>query len=387
MENGLWNGQLLIASEIAKIYETEKEVRKASGRKELRCPDSDCQHPLLRYCHGEIKDAFFAHLNNECCDYADFDRENTQIMKTVRKIVYEHFKANGYQVRPEVKVLDHHYTHLLFDMVGGNTIALEIGTQHLSANRMENLTDEYRQKGIEVKWIVIGNTEITLHEDQTYFLKRYLLNESKNKDLLVISWNGYEIAQYKVDPNQYEYNGRLVASDNYPATYAEFAPLGALRFDGTELSLIGFAERYDIWLKKKKSAFAKRVVQLEEEASQRMEGIHQQAVEKNRLYRERQMLLKKAEYLSSSNSSIVGTHILSGLPQQEVSYEQLKQEVIPMIAQQEIPARDSTGKRWIKCEKCGRIDTEANFVSYGGIHHVNLGTCNDCSGSRRPSKR
>ncbi len=106
MENGLWKGQPLIATEIAKYYPFEKEVRKASGRKELRCPDPDCQHPNLRYCHGEKKDAYFAHLNNKHCDYADFDKENTQIMRSVRKIIYEHFKSMGYQVRLEVKVLD-----------------------------------------------------------------------------------------------------------------------------------------------------------------------------------------------------------------------------------------------------------------------------------------
>ena len=55
MENAIWNGITIIASDISKDYEKEKQVRKASGRKELRCPDTDCKHPVLRYCHGEIK--------------------------------------------------------------------------------------------------------------------------------------------------------------------------------------------------------------------------------------------------------------------------------------------------------------------------------------------
>ena len=50
---------------------------------ELYCPDPECDHKILRYCHGEIKEAFFAHLNNESCDYANFDKENTQTMRTV----------------------------------------------------------------------------------------------------------------------------------------------------------------------------------------------------------------------------------------------------------------------------------------------------------------
>lgn len=55
MENCLWNGKALIATEVAQIYELEKEIRKASGRKEICCPDPECQHPILRYCHGEKK--------------------------------------------------------------------------------------------------------------------------------------------------------------------------------------------------------------------------------------------------------------------------------------------------------------------------------------------
>ena len=87
MENALWNGKLYTAAEIAESYELEKSVRKASGRKELRCPDADCPSPVLRYCHGEIKSAFFAHLDNCTCDYAEFDKENTQLMRKVKRTI------------------------------------------------------------------------------------------------------------------------------------------------------------------------------------------------------------------------------------------------------------------------------------------------------------
>ena len=46
---------------------------------------------------------------------------------------------------------------------------------------------------------------------------------------------------------------------------------------------------------------------------------------------------------------------------------------------QEHPFRDPAGKRWVRCEHCGQIFTEDNFVIYGGIHHANLGTCKECS--------
>ena len=92
-----------------------------------------------------------------------------------------------YKVQLEVKIIDHHYTHLLFELPDGKTIAVEIGTQQLSKNRMDNINEKYKSKGIAVKWIVICDTKKIVQENPTYFLKRYLLNESKNKGLLVIS--------------------------------------------------------------------------------------------------------------------------------------------------------------------------------------------------------
>ena len=70
MENALWKEQPISASEIAENYTLEKEIRKASGNKELRCPDQECQYPVLCYCHSKIKDAYFSHLNNKGCEYA-----------------------------------------------------------------------------------------------------------------------------------------------------------------------------------------------------------------------------------------------------------------------------------------------------------------------------
>ena len=47
--------------------------------------------------------------------------------------------------------------------------------------------------------------------------------------------------------------------------------------------------------------------------------------------------------------------------------------------QQHTQVRDAEGNRWIKCEYCGSIAKESEFTSYGGLNHVNLGTCKKCS--------
>ena len=186
MERAKWNNQFYYASEIAESYETEKSIRKASGQKELICPDPDCTKPILRYCHGEIKGAFFAHLDNCNCDYAEFDRSNTQLMRKVKRSIYNSFISRCYTVELETKILPNHYTHLLFTLPNGKKVALELGTQRTTANEIEKLFYEYKKLGIDIKWLVINNDNIPVKENKAFFLKRYLLNESKYKDVMFL---------------------------------------------------------------------------------------------------------------------------------------------------------------------------------------------------------
>lgn len=57
------------------------------------------------------------------------------------------------------------------------------------------------------------------------------------------------------------------------------------------------------------------------------------------------------------------------------------------LEQQETPVRDSDGNRWVRCEFCGKIATDAAFSSYGGAGHVNLGTCKECSDNNPAVKK
>lgn len=59
--------------------------------------------------------------------------------------------------------------------------------------------------------------------------------------------------------------------------------------------------------------------------------------------------------------------------------EDFKRNMESHFIQQNTQIRDAEGNRWIKCEFCGKIAKENEFTSYGGIGHINLGTCKGCS--------
>lgn len=66
--------------------------------------------------------------------------------------------------------------------------------------------------------------------------------------------------------------------------------------------------------------------------------------------------------------------------QEKITHECYREKVDAIIDNdQEHPFRDADGNRWVRCEYCGQISMEDNFVSYGGIHHANLGTCKECN--------
>jgi len=257
---------------------------------------------------------------------------------------------------------------MVYHTTTGKTVAIEFGTQSTTANRIDRLTQQYQNKNIVVWWVVVGNTDVRVRENQTFFLNRYALNESENKTLLIISADCSEVVQYRMDENRYIYDGRELYSENYPKEFVAFGELSDLCFESDALTLKGFAEQFDKWLTTKQKMFKKRVVQLDAKKAEDAERL------KKRIEAQ-----KKAQALrEQSKSKPTPPPHHTEQVRQPKSYEERKAEILPLLDRTDVIAKDSSGVRWVRCEQCGRIDENEQFPIFGGSKKLNVGICNHC---------
>ncbi len=53
-------------------------------------------------------------------------------------------------------------------------------------------------------------------------------------------------------------------------------------------------------------------------------------------------------------------------------------EMTKLVDQQDVPATDEFGRRWVRCKVCGKVAPEREFTIYGGVGRLNIGTCVEC---------
>ncbi len=182
------------------------------------------------------------------------------------------------------------------------------------------------------------------------------------------------MAQYRLDKKQYVYQGVSVNLDQQKI-YMEYGTLGGLVFDEEkELSLFGFHERFEEWQHEKLSRYKEKQIELENLKKKKNEEKNREQEIKYRIQQEQnQRNIANVDYESSLN-----TIIKKEQAKEKKTNDDYKKEILPMIFQQEEIVRDSRGVRWIRCETCGIIEEDGKFVSYGGMHHANLGICKTC---------
>ena len=121
-----------------------------------------------------------------------------------------------------------------------------------------------------------------------------------------------------------------------------------------------------------------------EEAKKRLEEFRQQEEERERIREEHlrnhaEELCRKQEEYEKKQAEEKALQEEKARLAKEEKYNLGLSAVKDKFTQQEIIVRDRFKKRWVKCEKCGTIKQDVEFVSYGGTNRVNLGICRDCN--------
>lgn len=253
MEKACWNGKIIYAVDIATDYELETKIRLAGGHAELFCPDENCLARALRYCHGDKKRPYFAHRNNSCCDYAQYDSSVTENIKEIKEKLYTHFISIGYYVELDVKWLPHHYAPLGIK-INNENIAVELVTKRVSVSKIHALRDEYDAAHITVKFIIIGDEIDSQDEENMNFIERFALNETNNQDFILIESNGEKVHQYRFDTKDYTFEEYSFCRE-YPNVYKVSGELKELVYENHGFALKEFSKAYNEWIAEKQQQF------------------------------------------------------------------------------------------------------------------------------------
>lgn len=231
------------------------------------CPDENCEHRVLKYCHGDKRQPYFAHVINTDCGYEKYDNETTEYTKEIKRLLYSHFKNQGYDVKMDVKLVEKHYSHLVITEEG-ISFPIEIITKFSSANRLDYIKKKYDEKHLKVNWIVTDiypENDNCIVESELNFAKRFSLNETDDNTLITIDLSGNNVIQYCMDTNTYIFDGREISSKNYPRIFALTSNIGNLEFSNGKLSIVGFYDAYNEFITKKDRAFCKKTLELKEQ--------------------------------------------------------------------------------------------------------------------------
>lgn len=358
MEYAIWKGIRLSAHEVSKSVEKDTEVRLVSS-KELFCPDPECKNPILRYCNGEIKRPYFAHICNTHCDYGEYDKMNSTEVKDACRMLFEHLVSLGYDVQMEAKILKHHYTHVFIKTKQDERFAIELGDKTTKTKYINRINKEYKNNGISVRWILVATGNFC-------DLTEYSFKKSLKKDLIIIDPKTKSIEQYKIDETKYIIAGEEVYSKNYPKIYKKTGVIGDLVVEDKEITIRGFYKDYDEW-------HAIKIKKFEEKKEKEEKRITKERIEGEKKWQEEQNKRRQETIILPSTPSYK-QYKKSIRP----SYEERKQEIVNKMNQMTEPVCDSLGIRWIKCEKCGKIDEASRFLDYGGVNRATRGECRDC---------
>lgn len=198
MEQALWNGKIIFASEVANDYALETRIRNAAQNNELRCRCPDCPSPELRFAHGESRIPYFAHKDLGCmsCSYERYDSELPDIVRMLRHDVGDVLKTRGFRVKLDDNIIAGHYTHISAVLENGTKAAIEFVTDGSSEQYIIKLNNQYEAAGIPVSWVSVEENVMPAFDADSAYAKRIGLNLRDKWFTVCIDATDRHVCQY-----------------------------------------------------------------------------------------------------------------------------------------------------------------------------------------------
>lgn len=248
MFNCKWKGKIINAYEISKSELTEKEIRIAAQNGELECICPDCESNKLIYKYGDQRSPHFAHKKDSNCAYNQFEADDKPLIRNIRNAFFKHFISKGYDVEQEVYFKKQKiFLHLLLH-IKGEKIALQIAEESISPKKIAELSQACSGMGYKLQWLVIGDVNAIQDKYHNHHIQRFLLNESKNKELIIIDSEAKNVTQARII-NSSNINLNINLDIDVNQEFHISAPLSQLTIENGELTIEHFQEKYTHRLK------------------------------------------------------------------------------------------------------------------------------------------
>lgn len=343
------------------------------------CPDPHCGQRLIARNAGTKKIAHFAHERGSCTWSAEY---------LISMLAVDIVKRAGAVMFPSLSYYDAEKSH---DVIHAKARRIPIAKAELgevSGRQAPDVVVTWRSRsGAERSFAIVFQLRHTVTNEQVERLSRHA------EGVVLIDLRGHMRATVRsMADRHYDrmelltryQDAGLIASilleDEFGyKTWAYSSLAERLRAESAErLRVTTERER-----KRQEAKEHKREAEEERLRKEREEKVARLAEERRRLEDERRQREKaefermcqewREELARAEDEEIRREEALR--PENESSF---LPSILPLIDQQDKIAEDEFGRRWVKCEVCGKVAPERDFSIYGGQGRLNLGICTEC---------
>jgi hypothetical protein len=370
------------------IPEKLSELRRKSQNDELFCPCGCGANYILvagdknlREQHFRIKDG----QNYENCSVVTEGRTSVDSKIVLKCWLDDNLHADDLESRVPICSLSYSNRKYEFTFISRSCgIALDYCHSRLNLSEEKQAVLEENSNGITIIHVV----DIMNGGSNGQYPECLMKVQEKQKYCLLLSVEDadYDTAEMKAVFYEKDLDGlwpETVFADGMLKEY-QIDRDGSVLFKGASLdelytgakkkfkdSMVSEKERRE----KAKKQIEEQIKQIQAEAERKREEAErkkEELAEKNRI------LAEEAQKKRAEQEEKQRIEIEKEQEERRLRDEDFKKNLESNFEQQEKRVIDADGKRWFKCEFCGKIAMEAEFPKHGGPGRINLGTCNDC---------